>query len=298
MKKKVSFDTIKAFNDFNNHPTLHPLVSVLDFSRTKPRTYHKMRYGIYVIYFKEVVCGDLRYGKHHYDYQEDTLVFVGPRQVVEVENTGEIYQPKGRAIAFHSDLTFGTPLADKIDDYGFFSYQLNEALHLSPNEQKVILDCYAKIAFELEQTIDRHSHKLIAANIELLLSYCERFYDRQFLTRNQVNQGLLAHFEDLLQDYFKSEKPERIGLPSVTYFAQELNLSSNYFGDLIKKKTGHSAQEYIQNKVIEVAKGKIFGTDKNISEIAYEMGFKYPNHFSRTFKNSTGYTPKEFRNLN
>lgn len=212
MENYISFDTIKAFNDFNNHPTLHPLVSVLDFSKTKPRKRHKMHYGIYVIYLKQVICGDLKYGKHHYGYQEDTLVFVGPGQVIEVENAMESYQPKGRAIAFHPDLIIGTPLAKKIDDYGFFSYTLNEALHLSEKEQKVILDCFSKIEFELDQSVDKHTQKLIASNIDLLLSYCERFYGRQFITRDNVNQGILAKFEDLLNGYFKSDKPETIGL--------------------------------------------------------------------------------------
>ncbi len=162
----------------------------------------------------------------------------------------------------------------------------------------MILDIFAKIEFELKQPIDKHSKKLIASNIELFLDYCQRFYDRQFITRDSVNKGILEKFEALLHDYFLSEKPQTLGLPSVAYFADELHLSANYFGDLFKKVTGQSAKEYIQDKVIGEAKNKVFGNDKTVNEIAYELGFKYPQHFTRLFKQRVGYTPNEYRNLN
>jgi AraC-like DNA-binding protein len=162
----------------------------------------------------------------------------------------------------------------------------------------VILSLLEKIQFELEQTIDKHSKKLIVANIELFLDYCVRFYDRQFLTRELENQGSLEKFDDLLNTYFKSDKPQKHGTPSVGYFADQLHLSSNYFGDLVKKETGRSAQEYIQNKLIEEAKERVFDPNKSVSEIAYELGFKYPQHFTRLFKQRVGHSPSEFRTLN
>src|SRR5437868_1941298 len=214
-------------------------------------------------------------------------------EVAGVNSNGETYQPKGYALVFHPDLVHGTSLGKHIHDYTFFGYQSNEALHLSERERKIVLDCFAKIDYELEHAIDKHSKTLIASNIELFLNYCVRFYDRQFITRDNVNKGILEKFEALLNDFFASEKPQEVGLPSVAYCANELNLSANYFGDLIKKETGKSAQEYIQSKIIDAAKGKIFDSNKSISEIAYELGFKYPQHFSRLFKQHVGYTPNE-----
>jgi AraC-like DNA-binding protein len=217
---------------------------------------------------------------------------------MEIENNGEACQPIGHGLVFHPDLLRGTSLAKNIDEYSFFSYKANEAVHLSDLERQVVLDCFSKIEFELQQAIDKHSKKLIASNIELFLNYCERFYDRQFITRDNAHKGILAKFEELLNGYFLSDKPQIIGLPSVAYFAEELHLSANYFGDLIKKETGQSAKEYIQGKIIDVAKNKIFGNDKTISEIAYELGFKYPQHFTRVFKQKVGHTPHEYRNMN
>jgi AraC-like DNA-binding protein len=162
----------------------------------------------------------------------------------------------------------------------------------------MILDCFAKVEFELKQPIDKHSKKLIAANIELFLNYCQRFYDRQFITREVAHKGILAKFEELLNSYFSSEKPQTIGLPSVAYFAEALQLSPNYFGDLIKKETGQPAKEYIQNKTIEVAKNKMFEGNKSVNEIAFELGFKYPQHFTRLFKIKVGQSPNEYRRMN
>lgn len=186
-------------------------------------------------------------------------------------------------------------MPDQPSSYGFFSYNLNEALHLSAEEQRTIFDCLNKIEQELLRPIDKHSKKLIVSNIGLFLDYCERFYDRQFITREQVNKGLVKQFEESLNGYLNSEKPYSIGLPTVAYFADELNLSANYFGDVIKKETGRSAQEHIQTKLIEIAKDKIFDADKSVKEIAFELGFKYPQHFNRLFKKKVGVTPKEFR---
>jgi len=294
----ISFETISDYNDFNNHETLHPLVSVIDFSKAEVRTGKKMYFGLYCIFLKDVKCGDIIYGRNYYDYQKGTLVFVSPGQVVDVANKTEPYQPMGHGLVFHPDLLNGTSLGKTINSYNFFSYQTNEALHLSDKERLLVLNLFSKIKSELELNVDKHSKKLIATNIELLLSYCERFYDRQFITREDVNKGILERFETLLNNYFQSRQTQNFGLPSVAHCAEQLNLSANYFGDLIKKETGKSAQEYIQNKVIEIAKERIFDTNKSISEVAYELGFKYPQHFNRLFKQKVGFTPNDYRNMN
>jgi len=298
MSTSINFETIDDYNQFNNHETLHPLVSVIDFSKAHKRTGYKMFFNLYCIFLKDVKCGDLKYGRATYDYQEGTLVFVSPGQVVDVENKIDIYQPSGHGLAFHPDLIRGTSLAKDISDYGFFGYQTNEALHLSKKEQQMVIQMFSDIQFELNRPVDKHSKKVITSNIELFLNHCDRFYDRQFITRENVNKGTLEKFEELLNTYFSSEKPNLIGLPSVAYCAGELHFSPNYFGDLIKKETGKTAQEYIQNKIIDVAKEKVFQADKSISEIAYELGFKYPQHFIRLFKQRTGVTPREYRSLN
>ncbi|WP_340696380.1 helix-turn-helix domain-containing protein [Flavobacterium nitratireducens] len=249
-------------------------------------------------FLKDIKCGDIRYGCNYYDYQEGTLVFTAPGQIMEVETTGEVYQPKGYALVFHPDLVHGTSLFKSLTEYNFFSYKANEALHLSERERQIVLDSFSKIKLELEIGVDKHSKKLIASNIELFLNYCNRFYDRQFITRENANKGVLEKFEEVLNQYFTSDKPSKIGLPSVAYCADELHLSANYFGDLIKKETGKSAQEYIQNKIIDVAKDQILGNTKTVNEIAYELGFKYPQHFSRLFKQRVGFTPNEYRSAN
>jgi AraC-like DNA-binding protein len=245
-----------------------------------------------------VKCGDLVYGRHTYDYQEGTLVFIAPGQVAGVNSNGETYQPKGYALIFDADLIHGTSLGKHIQDYTFFGYQSNEALHLSERERKIVLDCFSKIQYELEHAIDKHSKHLVVSNIELFLDYCIRFYDRQFITRDNVHKGVLEKFENLLNEYFQSDKPQNIGLPSVAFCADELHLSPGYFGDLIKKETGKTAQEYIQAKLIDAAKEKIFDQSKSVSQIAYELGFKYPQHFTRLFKQKVGVTPNEYRMLN
>lgn len=290
------FETIGEYNAFNNNETLHPLVSVVDLSKAAPRQGSRMYFGFYTIFLKDVKCGDLVYGRHTYDYQEGTLVFLAPGQVAGVNSNGETYQPKGYALVFHPDLVHGTALGRHMQDYTFFSYQSAEALHLSERERKLVLDCFSKIEYELERGIDKHSKKLIVSNIELFLNYCTRFYDRQFITRDNVNKGVLETFEQMLNDYFESDKPQTIGLPSVAWCASELNLSASYFGDLVKKETGKTAQEYIQAKVIDVAKERIFDANRSVSEIAYELGFKYPQHFTRLFKQRVGQSPNEYRN--
>ncbi|WP_025761763.1 helix-turn-helix domain-containing protein [Dyadobacter tibetensis] len=298
MEEIIRFDTVNQYNVFNQQETLYPLITVIDLSTARPRKKTSQYMGCYGIFLKEVDCGDLRYGKEYYDYQEGTLVFMSPGQVFTVENDGELYQPKGHALVFHPDLLLGTSLNGKMNEFSFFGYQVNEALHLSQRERQIVMDCFGKIRFELQHAIDKHSKKLIVANLGLFMDYCTRFYDRQFITRDTIHKGVLAKFENLLRSYFGSDKPQTFGLPSVSYCANELNLSAKYFGDLVKKETGQTAQEYIQMEIIEAAKERIFNSNKTVNEIAFELGFKYPQHFSRLFKQRIGQTPNEYRILN
>lgn len=298
MEDIIRLDHIYQYNEMMGQETLHPLVSVIDFSKCPRMRHMRQALGFYTVFLKEVKCGDLRYGRNYYDYQEGTLVFLAPGQVIGIENSREEFQPKGWALLFHPDLLRGTSLGRSMGQYTFFSYESNEALHLSEQERRVVLDCLHNIAGELSRSIDKHSKTLIVSNIELLLNYSIRFYERQFITRSEVNRDALAGFERLLNDYFAGDGPERDGVPSVRWCAEQLHLSANYFGDLVKNKTGKSAQEYIQLKVIDIAKERIFDTAKSISEIAYELGFKYPQHFTRLFKKCVGMSPNEYRTRN
>jgi AraC-like DNA-binding protein len=298
MATVVHLNSIAQYNALRGVGTLHPLVTVVNFAHAKPLAAGTYNFGLYAIYLKELKCGELKYGRGHYDYQEGTLVCTAPGQVVGVPEPDLSVTPKGWAVLFHPDLIKGTSLGKHIDEFSFFSYEVNEALHMSEKEKQLVLDCMQKIQYELEQSIDKHSKKLIAANIELFLGYCTRFYDRQFLTRDTANKGILEKFEQLLNAYFQSGSPHPEGLPSVAWCAGKLHLSANYFGDLVRKETGKSAQEYIQQKLIDVAKERVLHMDKSISEVAYELGFKYPQHFTRLFKQKTGVTPNEYRGLN
>jgi AraC-like DNA-binding protein len=294
----IKLEKVSQYNVLKDIETKHPLISVFDNSITKALPNHsRMYFGFYAIFLKAGHCGELKYGRNNYDYDEGTLVFVSPGQVLEVNNE-ENYQPSGLALLFHPDLIKGTALGKQMSQYSFFSYDSHEALHLSLKEQQIVKDLFSKLEYELSQSIDKHSKSIVTNTIELFLNYCIRFYDRQFITRENINTDILSKFENLLNIYFQSENAQNLGLPSVGYFADCLHLSPNYFGDLIKKETGKTAQEHIQLKLIDIAKERIFDTDKSVSQIAFELGFKYPQHFNRMFKKSTGYTPNEYRSLN
>jgi len=289
-------ESVAQFNRDRGQKTLHPLASVLDQSVSTPIKEARYISGLYLVLLKDIKCGELKYGRNRYDYEEGTLVFIAPGQVFGFEETGKVIQPTGWALAFHPDLIRGTHLGRRINEYSFFSYDVNEALHISDEERGILLDCFNKIRYELVHAIDKHSRTLIVSNIELFLNYCIRFYDRQFLTREDIHKDILVRFESLLNDYFQSNKPQTLGLPSVAYFAEQVSLSPKYFGDLVKKETGKSAQEYIHLKLIHIAKEKIFDPGKSVSQVAYELGFKYPSHFTRLFKQHTGNSPNEYRN--
>lgn len=291
-------DNVSVYNNLRGVETLHPMISVVDLSKTQPMPARTFNFGVYAIYLKELKCGEMRYGRSHYDFQDGTLVFIAPGQIMGVQPNVASFEPQGWAVLFHPDLIKGTQLGKTIQDYSFFSYDSNEALHVSEKERQIVIDCFTNIQYEMEQGIDKHSRNLIVSNIELFLNYCKRFYDRQFITRDNSNKGILEKFEMLLNAYFSSDYPQKNGLPSVAHFAEKLNLSANYFGDLIKRDSGKSAQDYIQSKVIDLAKERVHDIDKSISQVAYELGFKYPQHFTRLFKQKVGVSPNEYRGLN
>ena len=294
--KKIN--SVGEYSTLRAAETLHPLINVLDYENLallEPASYN---FGFYSIFLKDTKCGDLRYGKELYDYQEESLVFVAPGQILTVNKYLSGVHPKGKVLIFHPDFLKGTILSNILNDYSFFSYASNEALHMSKKEKNLILTMFETIEDELHQNLDKHSKTLVVSHLQVLLNYATRFYDRQFITREHVNKGILEGFESTLNDYFNSEKLQAVGMPSVAYCAEQLHLSANYFGDLIKKETGVSAQEYIQERVIDLAKEKMFDLNKSISEVAYELGFKYPQHFTRLFKKKVGMSPVEYRNLN
>lgn len=296
MNEIIRLDSVDDYNRLYGLPTLHPLISTVDLTKASGSVNHvRMNYGIYALFLKNGVNCTLKYGRRYYDYQEGTIVSFAPGQVVEVDTGAEEERPQVYGLIFHPDLIRGTALGQKIRQYTFFGYAQNEALHLSAREREVITDCLAKIDYELNYPVDRHSRKLLAVYTELILDYCMRFYDRQFCTRETVNSDILSRFEQLLDECFSNETAEAEGLPSVSYFADKVCLSPGYFGDLIKKETGKTAQEYIQQRLIEASKRRLLDKGMNVSDVAYSLGFRYPQHFIRMFRKVEGCTPGQFR---
>lgn len=296
MEQIIKLENVDQYNNLYGLETLHPLVSIVDLTKATKRVNHiQMNYGLYALFLKQTKSCNIKYGRTSYDYEEGTIVCFAPGQIAGVDTIEDEVAPQVYGIVFHPDLIRGTSLGKSIKNYTFFSYAVNEALHLSEQERGIVIDCLEKISLELEHAIDKHSKALIAMNIELLLNYCMRFYERQFISRGDANKDALSRFEQLLDDYFQSNLPVQDGLPSVKYFADRICLSPNYFGDMVKKETGKTPQERIQEKVVELAKEHIADTDKTVSEIAYTLGFQYPQHLCRLFKKRTGCTPNEYR---
>lgn len=296
MDQIIKLENVDQYNNLYGLETLHPLVSIVDLTKaTKSVNHIQMNYGLYALFLKQTKSCNIKYGRTSYDYEEGTIVCFAPGQIAGVDTIEDEVAPQVYGIVFHPDLIRGTSLGKSIKNYAFFSYTVNEALHLSEQERGIVMDCLKKISLELEHAIDKHSKALIAMNIELLLNYCMRFYERQFISRSDANKDTISRFEQLLDDYFQSNLPAQDGLPSVKYFADKICLSPNYFGDMVKKETGKTPQERIQEKVIELAKEHIADTDKTVSEIAYTLGFQYPQHLCRLFKKRTGCTPNEYR---
>lgn len=297
MGEIVKITTVKDYNEHWGLENRHPLVNVLEGSQVKrPIPNCQKNFGLYVIFLKDVLCADyLKYGRREYDYQENTLVFVSPGQILGHPADGSTYQAKGWCLYFSPELLRGTQLGQHMRDYTFFSYDANEALHLSLQERETIIDCLRKIDDEINRSADKHSNTILVSLIELLLNYCTRFYDRQFITRKKANKDVLSRFEELLDGYFSSNKPQSYGTPTVAWFAEQLHLSANYFGDLVRKETGRSAREYVQQKIMDTAKDMLANPEKSVSEISYALGYQYPQYFSRAFKKVVGCTPNAYR---
>ncbi|MCG7915717.1 AraC family transcriptional regulator [Candidatus Thiodiazotropha endoloripes] len=280
----------------------HPLVTVIPIDdRVKNYDYGNATYvlGFYQVSLKAGICGEITYGRNTYDFQEGTMVFTKPGQALSFKASEEdLASEEGWTLLFHPDLIRKSSLGNNIDHYSFFSYEIHEALHLSEDERVSITGLVRKIETEYQQSIDRHTQKLIVSNIELLLDYCTRFYDRQFYVRTNLNQDFVTRFENLLRDYFNSEQPLDLGVPSVKYCGERLNMSPSYLSDLLKKETGRTAQQHIQDTVIDKAKNLLLSTNEQVSQIAYGLGFDYPQHFSKLFKSRTGMSPAEYRRLN
>ena len=278
----------------------HPLISIVDFSKVdfKEMDNVKVSSGLYTIMLKNLCPGSLRYGRDFYDFQEGTLFFIAPNQVISLENPDETKEVYGWGLFFHPELIRGTSLKKKFKEYNFFSYSLHEALHISDNEREMLSIAVQNIERELSLNIDKHSNTLIVSTLELLLNYCNRYYDRQFFTRTNQNKDLIIKFEDLLTAYFNSDDLQQKGFPSVKDFANELCLSPNYLSDLLKKETGMNGTDYIQYHVVELAKDKLLSSTVSVSGIAYDLGFEYPQYFSKMFKKKTGMTPGEYRQMN
>lgn len=299
---KQRFIDIKSVSELHRFYDIdkpkHPLVTVIDYTDVKPDRKNEdalYRTGFYMVMCKRIE-GTMMYGKTHYDFEEGTLMFAAPNQVLSAGVETKIIE--GWALCFDPLLLSGCTLGEKMHDYSFFRYDVNEALHISDDEKKTLEDCLSKIKKEYEQNIDKHTRNLIVDNLQLLLNYCNRFYDRQFISRSRVNKDVVQRFEKYLDEYFLQIPLIEKGLPDVKYFASRLNLSPNYLSDLLHKYTGKTTQEYIHLRLLDKAKQMLWGTEKSISEIAYDLGFGHTSHFTKLFKAKTGRTPKEFRNMN
>lgn len=295
MEEIYKIETIEQYNNMCGFKTMHPLVAYVEFNESNSKFIpgrHMM--GFYSLFLKETKGCVINYGKTKYDFDGQTIVSIAPDQVVGYESVAGVPK-KAKGILFHPDFLHGTSLERKMKDYTFFSYASNEALHLSEDERKIIADCMAIVRKELQNPIDRHTKGLITTNIELILDYCLRFYERQFVTRQDLNLGAIAKFEKLVDEYIASGKTETEGLPTVKYFADKVFLSPNYFGDMVKAETGKTAQEYIAVRLFSYAKRLLASPELSVKEVAASLGFLYPQHFVRFFKKHSGMTPSEYR---
>jgi len=278
---------------------LHPLVSVIrisDIRFTEDIVWEHFSLNFYCISLKRNIAGKIKYGQQYYDYDKGLMTFVAPKQVLSLDAPliDDVSPPSGYALFFHPDFLYKHPLATTIKNYGFFSYGVNEALHLSEKEEKNIVEIFLKIDEEY-QHIDRHTQDIILSQIDLLLNYSNRFYERQFITRKAINHDVLTKMETLLNEYFNNGETLRNGPPTVESLADQLHLSPHYLSDLLRSLTGQNAQQHIQGKLIEKAKEYLTITNLSVAEIAYQLGFEYPQSFNKLFKKKTNISPLEFR---
>lgn len=283
----------------------HPLISLIDEKNIKPdpalqdQLYDfKFSADMYAIMYKDKVSGSIGYGRNSYDFQEGTLIFSSPDQVFTTPKKGESHGHAGWTLLFHPDLLLRSNLGAKMDEYNYFSYESNEALHLSSKEESFISELIGQIRSEYSQNLDRHSQQLIISNLELLLNYCLRFYDRQFYTRTNLNKDFVSEFESCLKSYFKSDRVISEGIPNASYFGEKMGMSTNYLSDLLKKESGKSIKEHIDSHIVSKAKSILLNSNQSVSEIAYSLGFDYPQSFTRLFKKKTGVSPVQYRTVN
>lgn len=301
MQKRIrKIETISEFHKIRGLASpLHPLVSLVDYGHTKILPEHlgeHWHFNFYSIGVKRNV-GTVRYGQQKYDFDQGLMSFIAPGQLLSIEpnHKANNLKPSGWLLLIHPDFIWNTSLTTSIQQYDFFDYSIKEALFLSEKEENTIEGIFQNIEQEFRNNIDRFSQNIIIAQIELLLSYSERFYQRQFITRQKVNHEVLIRLEQLLNDYFNNEDVLDNGLPTVQYIASELNLTPNYLSKLLKTLSGRSTQQHIHEKIIEKAKIKLSTTSSSISEIAYELGFEHSQSFSKLFKSKTSISPIEFR---
>lgn len=296
-------NSISEFHKLLSLPKpLHPLVSVIKVSDmqllTENDVWEKFSVNFYSISLKSDVNARVKYGQQYYDFDKGTMSFFAPKQIqsLVVEEVNQINQECGIGymLMFHPDFLHKHPITTAIKNYGFFSYAVNEALHLSEREENHILDIFQKIEQEY-QYIDQHTQDIILSQIDLMLNYSNRFYKRQFITRKAVNNDLLTKMEQLLSEYFDNEETLKNGLPTVEFLASQLNLSPRYLSDMLRSLTGQSTQQHIHNKLIEKANELLTATSLSVSEIAYQLGFEHSQSFSKLFKSKTNLSPLEFR---
>lgn len=293
--KIVSISALHRF--FKLKKPLHPLISVFDLADTSvdaETILNAVSTDFYVIALKKECSGSCKYGQQYYDFEEGIMYFMAPHQVLQFEEK-TLLGVQGVVLVVHPDFFHGYSVAGKVKEYGYFSYSSHEALHVSEREEKLVIDLIQNIGQEIEANLDSFTQDLLIANIELLLTYCDRFYTRQFLTRKKVNSDLLSKLENVLDAYFKADNLSLTGIPTVQFVAHELNVSPNYLSDLLRVHTGLTTQQHIQNRLIEKAKELLSTTGLSISEIAYQLGFDHPQSFHRLFKNKTSTSPLEFR---
>ena len=288
------FNTVQEFNDYYGLETLHPLVSVVRFNKPAKVEEAMYHYGLYALFLKENKGCKLSYGRTEYDFDEMTVTSFAPGQVIHVEPNPEVIIPKWTAIVFHPDLLNRTSLGKNISRYEFFDYTSNESLHLSVAEIEIFRGVLSMIQQELNRSIDKHSKELIVNNIELLLNYCLRFYDRQFITREEINHSVVKKFTALLDQYIANQAQQE-GFPSVAYFADKCCYSPKYFGELVKTETGRTAKDFISDRMLIAAKQLLNDESLSIKAISQQLGFEYPQHFIRFFKAKTGQTPSDYR---
>lgn len=293
MAKILHVRNVADYSRWLGHADSHPLISVIDYSEVSPIRHSLNNYSVYGIFLRDDDLVDLTYGCGKYDYRKGTLICVAPGQIGGKEDNGERVDIKGWAVLFHPDLLHGSALEKDIRKYSFFDYRINEALHMTSEEHDILVSLMRQMKNELENGRDDFQDSILTGYLGLILRFCSRFYQRQFMTRKLANTDVLKRFDALLRDYYENGLQMRQGIPGVQYCADKLCMSTNYFGDLIKKMTGDTARDYIRNFVVQQSKNML-AAGKSVSQTAYDMGFDYPQHFSRMFKNATGMTPKEY----